>query len=180
MPADLAKARFETAVLEGLIFLATDRGTRPLPSIEGYLISAVVAGVHEYISGQEFQEGHSEFEGFMRDPWIRKINRGLGLLDEQNKFNPALADAIRSWTYITWCHDHGESWWESKIRYWLMFGEHNRMQSTFALTVPQTRKTEKELKTLDPDTLRHMEGIAEAMKKYVQRDLEYIREHYRW
>lgn len=172
--------RFETAVLEGLLYLASNRGSDLLSSREGHLISAIVAGVYEYITGQEFQEGHTQFEGFHRDPWIRRINKGLDVLDGQNKFNLALADAIRYWAYIERCYDHGESWWESKIRYWLMFGEHNRMQSTFALTVPQARRIEDELKLLDADTLRHMENIAEIMKKYIRRDLEYIAQNYRW
>ena len=173
------KSLFETAVLEGLLYLATDRGAGPLPSLEKYLISEITAATCEYVTG-EFQEGHSECEGFRRDPWIRMVNRNLDNLGSQTKFNLALAAAIKYWTNVRWCHDHGESWWESQVRYWLMFGGHNRMQSTFALTVPQANRIEEELKTLDADTLRHMEGIAELMKKYVQRDLEYIREHYGW
>ena len=173
------KSRFETVVLEGLLYLASDRGANSLPSIEDYLISEIVAGACEYVTG-EFQEGHSECEGFRRDPWISRINRNLENLCSQTKFNPALADAIKSWAYVRWCHDHGESWWESQIRYWLMFGNNNRMQSTFAFTVPQARKIEESLKTLDSDTLRHMENIAEIMKRYIRQDLEYIREHYGW
>lgn len=174
------KDKFEHIVLEGLLFLASEKGSTPLPSLEAYLASSIVAGTYEYVTGQEFQEGHTECLGFNRDPWICRINKGLEVLDGQNKFNPALAEAINSWARIRWMHDHGESWWESEIRYWLMFGGHNRMQSTFALAVPQAREIEKDLEALDPDTLRHMTNIAEIMKKYIQRDLEYIDKHYRW
>lgn len=173
------RSRFEAVVLEGLLYLATDRGASSLPSLEEYLVSEIVAGTCEYVTG-EFQNGHSECEGFMRDSWISRVNRSLENLSSQTKFSPALAEAIKSLAHIRWCHDHGESWWKSQIRCWLMFGEHNRMQSTFAFTVSQARKIEESLKTLDPDTLRHMENIAEIMKRYIKADLVYIAQHYRW
>src|SRR3989344_5882476 len=93
------KVEFEHVVLEGLLYLASDRGIGSLPSIEDYLVSEIVAGTCEYVTG-EFQEGHSRCEGFMRDPWISRINRNLENLSGQTKLNPALADAIKYWAYI--------------------------------------------------------------------------------
>jgi len=173
------RSRFETVVLEGLLYLASDRGANSLPSLEEYLVSEITAGTCEYITEKEVKELHPVC--LDRHSWTRRVNKNLDALDGQTKFNPALANAIKYWTYIKWYHDHGESWWESQIRYWLMYGENNRMQSTFALTVvPQARRIEEQLKSVDTDTLRHMGNIAEIMKRYIRQDLEYIAQHYRW
>lgn len=172
------KSRFETTVLEGLLYLASDRGANSLLSPEEYLVSEITAGTCEYIIGEEIKDIHPQV--LDRHSWTRRVNKNLDALDSQTKFSPALAGAIKSLAYIRWVHGHGESWWESQIRYWLMFGEHNRMQSTFAFTVPQAREIEGSLKTLDPDILRHVENIAEIMKRYIREDLVYIAQHYRW
>lgn len=172
------EARFRQVVLEGLLYLASGRGANPMSSQEEFLISELVSGVYEYITGEELTNIHPVV--LDRHSWTRMCNKRLEVLEHQNKFNSVLADAIKSWAHISWCHDHGESWWESGIRYWLMYGSHNRMQPTFEFTVPKSREIEEGLKKIDPDTLRHVENIAEIMKKYIRKDSKYIQDHYRW
>ncbi|HEY4474595.1 MAG TPA: hypothetical protein VJC06_01585 [Candidatus Paceibacterota bacterium] len=169
---------FRTTVLEGLLYLASDRGANPIPSKEDFLISELVSGVCEYITGEEIGDLHPVT--LDRHSWTHMVNKYLEALDHQNKFNLSLADAIKHWAQITWQHDHGESWWESQIRYWLMFGSHNKMQFTLEFTIPKSREIEDGLKKIDSDTLRHIENIAEIMKKYINQNREYIKQHYRW
>lgn len=180
----IEEIKFRSTVLEGLMYLATDRGAGHLPSMWKFITSEIVGGAYEYILGREFQDTWVRFRGGMADDfWVDILNRRLNVLTGkkvQNRINLALAKAIRDWTHLNWNHDYGESWWDNQIRFWFMFGGHNHMQSTFALTVPRARKAEKELQNLDPGTLCQMEGIAEKMKKYIQSDLEYIRQHYHW
>lgn len=175
-----AVSEFRHNVFLGLIYLASDKGTNHLPSIYEFITSELVGAVYEYDTGSEFLDIYSKIMGFESDSWCNRINKYLGTLKDQNKFNPALAEAIKDHTYFTWHSDHGEKWWDNPIRFWFMFGNHNRMQSTFALTVPEAREAERGLETIDPDTRRHMENIAEIMKKYIQADVEFIRQHYQW
>ena len=168
---------FRRTVLEGLFYLASDKGSAPIPSQEDFLISELICGTYEYVTGEEVKDMHPVT--LDRHLWTRRANKYLEVLEHQN-FNSLLADAIKHWAHITWQHNHGESWWESPIRYWLMFGSHNRMQSTLEFTVPRSREIEKTLKLIDPDTLRHMENIADMMKKYIRQHTEYIQQHYWW
>lgn len=173
-----ASSEFRHNVFAGLLYLASDKGTNHLPSIYEFVTSELVGAVYEDDTGQEFLDIYSKVAGFDSDGWYHRINQYLDTLNDQNKFNPALAEAIRSQTYFTWHSDHGEKWWDNPIRFWFMFGGHNRMQSTFALTVPEAREAERGLGALDLDTRRHIENIAEIMKKYVRADVEFIKQHY--
>jgi len=179
----IEKVEFQSTVLEGLMYLATDRGVGYLPSMWEFITSEIVGGAYEYILGKEFQDIWTRFKGIDSDWWERILNRRLNVLTGkkvQNRINSDLAEAIRHWAHMYWHHDHGETWFDNSLRYWFLFGGPNPMQSTFALTVPEARKIELDLRGLDPDILCQMEGVAGIMKKYIQRDLEYIEQHYRW
>ena len=172
--------RFKHGILEGLLYLSSEGGAKPLPSEWEHITSEIVGAVYEYITGEEFKDVYSKYRGPYGEGWVDIVNKHLEILDSQNKFNPALADAFRYLLRLSWKRDYGESWWEGQIRFWFLFGFRQGMHSTFALTVPEAIIFKKELGEHDPDTRRHLENIAEIMKKYIQKDLEYIRERYRW
>jgi|SRR3989338_1781152 len=173
----MAETEFRYAVFEGLLYLASDRGVNPLPSMWEFITSEIIGGTYEYVTDTEFKY---PWRNFRNSDWVNVVNKHIEILDGQNKFNPALAESIKHWTLAGWSRDHGECWWDNQIRFWFLFGGHIHMQSTFALTVPQAREIEADLASLDPDTRRHMENIAEIMKKYLKEDIEHIRAHYHW
>lgn len=174
--------RFRITVLEGLMFLATERGMGRLPSMWEFITSEIVGGTYEFILDKEFEDTWVRFRGMCDDWWEKALNKRLNVVDGKkvkNKIDSALAEAIRHWTHLYWVHDR-DTWFENALRHWFLFGDFNHMCSTFALTVPDARKIELDLKELDSNILRQMEGIAEKMRKYIRRDLDYIKRNYRW
>ncbi len=173
---------YNHAVFEGLLYFASEKGSNNLPSQWEFLTSEIVGGTYEYILGREFNDTWQRFKGpLMSDLWVYRLNKSLNVVDGRrvNQLNCDLAKAIRYWTELDWKMDHGESWWDNSIRYYFLFGGIH-MNSTYALTVPQVKLIEENLANLDQDTLNHTQGIGQLMKKYLEADLQYIREHYYW
>ena len=174
------RADLELTVLEGLLYLASNKGESQLPSMWEFITSEIIGAVYEHLTGEEFEEEYRKFRGPGDDHWFDVVNRHLKVLDSQNRFSKSLADALKYWLKLEWDYDHGESSWEGNIRHWFLFGFRQGCNSTFALTVPEAKQFEAELQKLDPDTRKHLESIAEIMKKYMKRDLDHIKEHFQW
>ena len=174
----LKEVGFRHSILEGLMYSASDRGQNKLPSKWEFITSEIVGAVYEYLTGDEFKQEYREHRGPYDDHWVDIVNKHLLALDGQRRFSQSLAGALLYWLHLDWKYDRGESWWEGQIRHWFLFGFRQGFDSTFALTVPEAKQFEEGLQKLDSDTRRHLENIAEIMKKYVQRDIEYIERHY--
>ena len=92
---------------------------------------------------------------------------------EQNskRLNPTLLQALSDLLKAEWKNDHGESWWESSIRYCLMSRQRD-MGKTFFLTVPAAQRIREKIeKFMDLDTVEHCKQIGILMRKYIERDL---------
>lgn len=168
-------------ILYLLLYLASDEGRKPLPERWQFLTSEVVGGLFEYLTGQEFRPTYSYFllPHGMED-WGSYANREVEkVLDRHgDKISRELALVLKSMLHFEWSHDHGESWGDNPIRFMMLFGRGPVMSSTFYLTVPDAEEVRNTIiPALSERVLGECRQIAELMKKYVQKDLEFMDEH---
>lgn len=170
------------SILYLLLYLATDEGRKPLPERWQFLTSEVAGGLFEYLTGQEFRPTYSYFlmPHGMED-WGSYVNREVerAFTEHEDKISHELASALKSMLHFEWSHDHGESWSDNPIRFMMLFGRGPIMSRTFHLTVPNAEEVKNTIiPALSERVLSECRQIAELMKKYVQKDLEFMVEHH--
>jgi len=172
--------KFRYNVLRAILYFASDGGKKRLPTIDDFLTSEIVSATIEYLTEEEYSNGYRKEQGFQRGQWYRMTNNAMKEAFEKfgNKFNPALGEAIRTATEFHFQSDHGETWHENLFRW---FPKRPSMVSTYSLSVESSDYIkEKVIPSLDPDTVGHCKKIAKIMRKYLDQDLEFIKEHYHW
>jgi len=165
-------------VFNVLLYLASDEGREPLPASEDVLVLEIAAGVIEFLSGRGDEV--PTFDGRnWRNCWQQEVNNMmLNTLfgKDGNELNPELKSALHELTRLESCYSHGEAWWESSIRYYLMCWECiNPVKSTFSLSVPFVEGAKRFFMLFPPDVKNQCLAIAEKMKLYIRRDIEQIR-----
>lgn len=166
------KTRYQVNAFNTILFFASEEGTKPIPNSEREILLEIAAAVTEYLGGNVGnipQPIHIP----INDYWWQTLNRVAEEALKQNskRLNPALVEMLSNLLKVGWEHDHGESWWESSIRWHLMFGQRG-MDKVFYLTVPEVQGVRENIqKTLDTDTVEHCKQIGTLMRKYIARDL---------
>ena len=59
------RADLELTVLEGLLYLASNKGESQLPSMWEFITSEIIGAVYEHLTGEEFEEEYRKFRGSM-------------------------------------------------------------------------------------------------------------------
>lgn len=170
-------------VLRLLLYFSSDKGKKLLPSMWQVITSEIVGATHEYLSGEEFLHTYFKYGQCPLTDWELIVNKTLEKLFENRseKIHTHLAETLKYLLLFQFKTDHGESWHDNPIRYCFLFGGYNLGSSTMELSVIDVSYTEKKvLPFIDQDTVEHCQKIAEIMKKYIGKDLEYIRNRYRY
>ena len=162
---------YRQKVFNMILFFASEKGMKPLPNSEEGLLLNMTAAVAEYL-GSDSEKIPTPGYLFLDSNWTRRINQEIdrALLQNNKLINPSLAEALGNLLRTEWKTDHGESWWESGVRYQLMFRQRG-FHETFCLTVPEIQATRENLERLDADTVEHCRQIGTLMRKYIARDL---------
>jgi hypothetical protein len=179
----VSQLKNEYRIFDTLLLFASNEGQETLPSSEFDLIVEIAAGLVDFLGGKGDQCPNLSTTRYSRECWQQTVNKLVEKTLEQHgdKLNPQLRDALKNLIHLESCHSHGESWWESPLRFYLLFlACRNPMSSTFALSVPFVTHTKNQLQNLPPDIVAQCQMIAQAMKPYVRKDVEYIRANFSW
>lgn len=181
---------FQRHVLEVLVYFASEKGQKRLPTIEQFVLSEVVAATIEYLTGQEYLFTYHRSENgteYIReaDDWEWKTNKAMAETLERfgDKLNPALRKALKELTEIKFSSDAmGWKGTNSSLYTWYKHSIcFSGMVSTFSLSVEFINEVEREvIPELGAKTIRHCQAIAELMKKYLERDFDLIKRKYHW
>jgi len=186
----LKKADFQGRILKVLVYFASDMGRIKLPTIEQFVLSEVVAATIEYLTGDEYlftyrrtQDG-KELPG-VADGWEWRTNEAMVQALEQfgSKLNPSLREAIKELTHLEFYSDGIMTKGYLNMIYTTFKHAicHSWLISTFSLSVEFIEEVRRSvIPSLNPETLRHCQTIAEIMKGYVERDVDLIKRRYHW
>lgn len=178
------QARREKRIVEAILYFASDEGKEYLPSIPRVVLFEFIAAVAEYLSGETRTKSYLECMEYGGEERIYQTNKAMAEIFE--KFGEKLPDAIRvpiqELVALRFVYDHGEKWHENSFANWFQtITERPITHSTFSLSAA----TIEHIKTnaipcFDAETINHLKTIADCMKKYIEKDLECIREHFGW
>lgn len=169
-------------ILYLLLYFATDEGRKPLPERWQFLTSEVTGGLFEYLTREEFKDTYSDFlmPHGMED-WGDYVNKALKHLpvNYAGKISLKLILTLKHMLWFNWHYDHGESWDDNQVRFIMLFGRGPIMSRTFYLTVPDAEEVRGVIiPALSERVLNECHQIAEFMKKYIKKDLEFMDEHH--
>jgi len=187
--AELTKLN-ELTLLETLLVSSTitDEEIISLPTIKQFTLSEVINGTIEYIGGNAGQITYTQQQHndpFSNDLFADRIckhfeeeikNYGMGL-------DPNIRKAITKLVKYSPPQITGPELSEPYIPLYSLFYELHPPLTTSTWSLPyETVKKVKDqiLPFLSDSERRDINGIANCMRKYIQEDLTYIREHYHW
>jgi len=178
----LDQARREKRIVEAILYFASDEGKKYLPSMSRVVLFEFIAAVAEYLSGEAGVETY--LEGGGGGERIYRTNKETAKIFERfgEKLPSAVRTPIQELITLRFVSDHGEKWHENSFENWFhTIAEPPITHSTFSLSVT----TIEHIKTnaipcFDAETINHLKAIADCMKKYIEKDLECIREHFGW
>jgi len=183
MPWDKEKALYKLQVFEVLLYHASEEGKEHLPSMWQAISLEIVISLVEYLGGDTVSV--PRWQSALTPlgwNWQTQVNEVVtrALESNQNKINPALAEALKDLLEFKWKAERGESWCENQIRH-LMMDMEKGFKSTFSLTVPFVENIlNKVLSKLDEDTKKHCQAIGELMRPHIKKDLQYTAENFHW
>ena len=162
------EAEFRFRILNVLLFYASEEGRQSLPNDEQNILLSLAGATVEYLSGDTTQVPQAS-RIFGDDTWTSRVNKVVGQVLDQNKkeLSLELTSALKNILHIEWKSDHGEKWWETDIRWWLMFRQ-TGMASTFSLTHPEVLQIQNVIKpNITPTDLEHCKQIGLLMRKHI-------------
>ncbi len=187
MPYGVNRSEFEYKVFQAFLYFASNCSQKKIPQpAECFLVELVVA-TYEYLSGKKMS--YHDFRQFQElgfpNPRQPRAN-GLvaqALTEHTFKINPALEEALLNLTELKFRHDRGEKWYESALGFYYGNTRMGRPTNESVFT-PSAEFIEvirnNVIPKLDGDTPKHCRLIGEKMQKYVDRDVAYINQHFRW
>lgn len=172
---------FQREIFNALLFYASNEGRGRLPTIEEALALEIIAGIVDHVSGSDAAACLPNFRD-RKGIWEYRVNQIMShTLEQKSSILPSMRDSLLLMTRFEFCHDHGEKWWETPIRHYLMYwNDCNKMSSTFALTVPFVEETKQMLAEFRPEVAECCRAIGAAMWPYVANDLATIKQYYYW
>ena len=182
------ESRARRKTLEALLFCSiTDKDFR-LPTIEEFILSEVVNGTIEYVNGEagkidyqtiRFRAG--EFEKEITDYFKEEIAKA------KRKLEPKIQEDIEKLIKYEWVYvqEPGDNYPTCEVyeHFKGFFGTgicKAGMESTFSLAYKDAVKIQEILPSFTEQQRRDIEGIGKAMRKYINKDLEYIKNTYYW
>lgn len=154
--------------LDLIMYFASGEGIQALPGGEAELILTLAVAVVEYLNGDITKIPSLPYIA-TDNRWSYKFNAEVELVFQSNSKNidPELVIALRDILHVEWQRDYGESWWESPIRWYLVFGRQN-YGSTFYLTHAKVKEIEENLRgNIAANTVGHLKQIGGLMRKNI-------------
>lgn len=175
------EARREKEIAQAILYFASDGGKKYLPSMPRVVSFEFIAAVTEHLSGETEVESYFEWCGEER---IYQTNKKMTKIFD--RFDEKLPSTVRSpiEQLITFhfVSDHGQKWYQNSFENWFRaIAEPPLTRSTFSLSVATIEHIKTDvIPCFDPETINHLKAIADCMKKYIEKDLKHIREHFGW
>lgn len=180
------KMEFNRSILEVIIYFASKKGEKVLPTIHEFILSEIVAATIEYVTGEEQIStfNRSSFGEVPDLDWEWKTNEAMETtrLAGGRPLNPILGAALKELTFLRHTTDAmGDGGWGSDLYLdWQLICP-VIMRSTFSLSVAFVGKVKKEvIPKIDAKTIRQCRSIAELMKRKIDDDVALIGRRYHW
>ena len=185
----MEKRMYRRKVLESLLVVATIEDGLGLPTINEFILSEVVNGTIDFVGGNAGQINYQQFR-FERESFERKLieyfEEEMG--NSRGKVNPKIRDAIQEMVKYHWVYvpDPGDNYPTCGL--YQDFKDFCgtgicpiSMQSTFSLPYDLVKRvSEKVIPSFSNAERKSVEGIGDGMRRFIEEDLEYIKEHYYW
>lgn len=178
---DREKYKFRKNILEALLYCSISGNKFIFPAIERFIFSEVIKGTLEYVTGKKsnFEPKSDRYEDIMYERFQKKLKKGL--------LEPEMEEALLKLLKPHWESDQwGDGEYETELYSQFTGGGLGGickviMQSTFSLdqSVIYHVKTNV-LPSLSEPIKKEVNGIGKLMRKYIEQDLKYIKQRYRW
>ncbi len=179
------KSEIRRIVLETLLYYATEKGEKVLPTMGEFVLSEVSSAVIEYLTEKECNFAYRRYGNDNLWEWLSGNNKLIERVvrDFGGKLNADLQKTLMSLIRVSFDHDGAGD----RVYFCWLTALYKRcicdcrIKSTFSLSVEFIRKVEnKTIPLLDEETIKHCQAIAKIMKKYINRDIEFIKKTYYW
>lgn len=184
------KRNFQRGVLELILYSSITEKDCELPTIKEFILSELVSATSEYITGEEIDGlayrrdnglDYPDFERILFERW-QKIIKESG-----SKINLVILETITELAKPSWHSDQtGDGEYETDLynNYQGMWGSgicNVIMSSIFSLPLKTIKHIENEVvPNLPENIIKDCKEIGVIMRKYINKDLEYIRRQYHW
>jgi len=184
---EIEEMRYRDRILEALLVSSITEDNSRLPTIQEYILSEVVNGTIDYAGGnagkinyQKFRHDRNKYENELIKYFKEEMSETKG------EMSPKIRESIQKMTDCHWVYvpEPGDNYPTCEL-YGCFRGFGGicpvTFHSSFSLPLELVVRVQKEvLPSLSKDERRDVKGIGKAMRKYINDDLEYIREHYHW
>lgn len=191
---------YRTGILEAILYHSTKNGNATLPTIEALIHREIVDAAVEYITGKKstyqppgrMLQWGTKPNGEPNYRWHHDLNLEKqmwnyfqeNLRKSKNKVNPKIEKALIKILEPYYGRDEtGDGEYDSELNF--LFKRLGIcdviMRSTFSLPLNTINHVKKDiLPNLSESERKNVSTIGKLMKKYVKRDLAYIKETYMW
>jgi len=171
-------------LLEAILVSSTNKRQYHFPTIEKFIFDEVIRATLDYVSDKEcnFERERIRFEKKMYEYFEKELSKYNGCRIDQGMKNHLLAMLKPTWSSEFW----GYSAYDTELYSHFGFcgGEgicEVTHKSTFSLSQDTlTKVEEKVMPSLSIYEKRDVHGIGQKMRKYIENDLVYIKQNYRW
>lgn len=181
------KRDFQRGVLELILYASITEKDCELPTTREFILSELVSAASEYITGEEIDGlgyertarlDYPKFERTVLGFW-KKITE-----DFKNKIHPLLLESIIELITPVWSSNAWGDGANDTELYDHFTKDFNpicgpRVEKVFSLQLETIRRVERKvLPGLSESVAEECKRIGQIMRKYINRDLEYIRKRY--
>ncbi|MBI2663419.1 hypothetical protein HYX15_02695 [Candidatus Woesearchaeota archaeon] len=184
------KFDYRKGLLGALLVSSTTENDFLLPTIEEFVLSEIINGTIDYINGNAGKLSYHDFR-FNRNHFEREIWKYFEseLKSSKRELNSKIMDSITTMCkYYMVTPDGPDRPYPETELYILFKGPFGSggicpvlMRSAFSLPQELVLKVQRELiPLLSEAEKRDIKGIGKSMRKYISKDLGFIRETYHW
>lgn len=178
--------RYRERILEALLVSSLTEDNSRLPTIPEYILSEVVNGTIEYVGGNagrinflKYNHNRNAYENELIKYFKDEMSKAKGEISQKIK------ESIQKMTDCHWVYvpEPFDNYPTCELYVFFNYGEicPPHFKSSFSLPHEVVVRAQRELLPfLSKDERRDVKGIGKAMRKYIDEDLEYIKEHYFW
>ncbi len=183
----LQEYTYRKNLLKAILLSSVSEKNCKFPTIEGFILCELVNGVIEYIGGNAGLASYQSFPS--RECALDELYTYLRqeIDNKETGLAPKVKEALLSMCEPYWASDWDGSHANTQLYDFICgVGDRgirkvSRMEETFTLSQGITIKLEKEFfPKLSGQEKKDIQGIGKAMRKYIDKDLEYIAHTYYW
>jgi len=182
---DIEPHKYNRNLLEALLVSSISKDDSRFPSIEEFILSEIVNGTIEYIGGNSGQKDYQKLR------YIDGFEKEIGVYFEsemnahsQEKLDPTIRDALIKLCQYYYENPIGsDANQQPRTELYNHFAEICPVaaQSTFLLHQDNIIRARQEfISKLSDSEKKDIEGIGKTMRKYIDKDVKFIREKYYW